>query len=65
MEFTSIHMTNPDQKIILIEQALKDLKKICKNFQDDSGASNSEVKSLLRKLANLWESDDKNQFGFR
>ena len=39
-------MANPNQKTILIEQAIKDIKKICKNYQDDSGSSNSEVKTL-------------------
>ena len=58
MAFTKIHMANPDQKTILIEQAFKDIKKICINYQDDSGASNSEVKNLLFELANLWEIEE-------
>ena len=49
-------MANPDQKTILTEQAFEDLKEICSKFQDDSGSSNSEVKSLLRELARLWGS---------
>ena len=44
MVFTKIYMANPDQKTILIEQTSKDIIKICKKFQDDSGSSNSEVK---------------------
>ena len=54
MVFNRIYMANPDQKTILIEQASKDLIEICKKFQDDSGSSNSEVKGLLREIANLW-----------
>ena len=52
-------MANPDQKTILIEQSYKDIQGICKKFQDDSGASNSEVKNLLREIANLWEPKEK------
>ena len=58
-------MANPDQKTILIEQSYKDIQEICKKFQNDSGASNSEVKNLLREIANLWETKEKNNFGFR
>ena len=39
-------MANPNQKTILIEQAIKDIKKICENYQDDSRSTNSEVKTL-------------------
>ena len=65
MVFTKIKMANLDQKTILIEQEFKDIKEICKKFQDDSGSSNAEVKSLLSEIANLWETDEKNKFGFR
>ena len=58
-------MANPDQKTILIEQASKDINKICKKFQNDSGSSNSEVKTLLMELARLWVTEEKNKFGFR
>ncbi|MDC3234363.1 hypothetical protein OA980_02305 [Prochlorococcus sp. AH-716-A06] len=58
-------MANPDQKTILIEQASKDLIEICKKFQDDSGSSNSEVSSLLREISFLWDTEEKNKFGFR
>ena len=58
-------MANPDQRTILIEQTSKDIIEICKKFQDDSGSSNSEVKTLLREIANLWKTEDKNKFGFR
>ena len=58
-------MANPDQKTILIEQTSKDIIEICKKFQYDSGSSNSEVKTLLREIANLWKTEEKNKFGFR
>ena len=64
MVFTSI-MANPNQKTILMEQASKDIKEICKKLQDDSGASNSEVKFLLMEIENLLETEEKNKFGFR
>ena len=65
MAFTRIYMANPDQKTILIEQTSKDIIEICKKFQDDSGSSNSEVKTLLREIASLWKTEEKNKFGFR
>ena len=58
-------MANPDQKTILIEQASKDIIEICKKFQDDSGSSNYEIKTLLKEIARLWEIEEKNKFGFR
>ena len=58
-------MANPNQKTILIEETSKDIIKICKNFQTDSGSSDSEVKNLLREIARLWEIEEKNTFGFR
>ncbi len=58
-------MANPDQKTILINQTSQDIIEICKKFQDISGASDSEVKTLLREIARLWEIEEKNKFGFR
>ena len=58
-------MANPDQKTILIEETSKDIIKICKKFQADSGSSDFEVKNLLREVARLWEIEEKNTFGFR
>jgi len=58
-------MANADQKTILIDQISKDIIEICKKFQDDSGSSNSEVQSLLREIARLWETEEQNKFGFR
>ena len=45
-----ILIANPDQKTILIEQSYKDIQEICKKFQNDSGASNSEVKNFINQL---------------
>ena len=50
-------MANPDQNTILIEQAFEDIKEICKRFQDDSGSSNSEVNTLLKEIASLWDNE--------
>ncbi len=63
--FTKIYMANPDQKTILIEQLSKDIMEICNKFQNDSGSSNSEVKTLLREIAKLWETEENSKFGFR
>ena len=48
-------MANPDQKTILIDNALEEIKNICKNLQKDTDASNSELKSLLKLIINEWE----------
>ena len=50
-------MANPDQKTILLEQAYDELKGICIKFQDESGATDMEVKTLLRELARVYEKD--------
>ena len=50
-------MTNPDQKTILLEQAYDELKAICTKFQVESGATDMEVKTLLRELARVYEKD--------
>ena len=50
-------MTNPDQKTILIEQAYDEIKVICTKFQDDSGVTDMEVKTLLRELSRVWGKD--------
>ena len=63
--FIKVNMANLDQKTILIEEASKDIKEICKKFQDDSGSSNSEVRALLIEIANLLETEEKKSFGFR
>ena len=55
-------MANPDQKIILLEQAFEELKAICTKFQDASGATDMEVKTLLRELARVYEKDIDNDY---
>ncbi len=50
-------MANPDQKTILLEQAYEELKSICSKFQEESGATDMEVKTLLRELAKVWGKD--------
>ena len=65
MVFIKFNMANPDQKTILIEQAFEEIKEICKKFQDDSGSSNSEVKTLLTEISSLWNTEEKTKFGFR
>ena len=51
-------MANPNQKTILLEQAYEDIKEICIKFQEDSGASDMEVKTLLRELTRIWEKEN-------
>ena len=48
-------MANPDQKTILLEQAYEEINAICTKFQEESGASDMEVKTLLREIARVWE----------
>ena len=50
-------MANPDQKTILLEQAYDELKAICTKFQDESGATDMEVKTLLRELSRVYEKE--------
>ena len=60
-------MANPDQKTILIDNAFEEIKNICINLQKDTGASNLEVKILLKSIINEWEEkqEQKTSFGFR
>ena len=60
-------MANPDQKIILIDDAYEEIKIICINLQKDTDASNSELKNLLKLIINEWEDkeEQKTGFGFR
>ena len=50
-------MGNLNQKTILLEKAYDEIKVICTKFQDESGATDMEVKTLLRELARVWEKD--------
>jgi hypothetical protein len=60
-------MANPDQKTLLIDNAYQEIKNICKNLQQDTDASNFEVKSLLKLVINEWEEKEEQitGFGFR
>ena len=42
-------MANPDQKIILLQQAYDELKAICTKFQYQSGAKDMEVKNFTSR----------------
>ena len=55
-------MANPDQKTIFLEQAYDEIKAICTKFQDQFGASDMEVKTLLRELARVYEKDIDNHY---
>ena len=48
-------MANPDQKTILLEQVYEEIKEICTKLQEESGASDMEVKTLLTELARVWK----------
>ena len=50
-------MANSDQKTIFLEQAYEELKEIRTKFQNESGATDMEVKTLLRELARVYEKD--------
>ena len=50
-------MANSDQKTILLEQVYEELKAICTKFQNESEATDMEVKTLLRELARVYEKD--------
>ena len=50
-------MANLDQKTILLEKAYDEIKVICTKFQDESGATDMEIKTLLRELARVWENN--------
>ena len=50
-------MANPTQKTILLEKTFDEIKVICAKFQDESRATDMEVKILLRELARVWEKD--------
>ena len=57
-------MANPDQKTLLIDNAYMQIKNICKNLQKDTGASNLEVKSLLKVIMSELEEKKKQKTGF-
>ena len=51
-------MANPDQKTILIEHAYEKIIGICTKFQEEFGALDMEVKTLLRDLTRVWEKEN-------
>ena len=57
-------MANPDQKTILFDNAFDEIKNICINFQQDTDASNLEVKSLLKLIINEWEKKERTKNWF-
>ena len=56
--YPSFEMGNPDQETILLEQTYEEIKEIWNKFQKESGASDIEVKTLLRELARVWENEN-------
>ena len=48
-------MANPNQKKILLDQVYGNIKEICTKYKDESGASNMEIKTLLREIASAWD----------
>ena len=60
-------MAKPDQKALLIDNAYAEIKNICKNLQNDTDATNLEIKSLLKLIMKEWEEkqEQKTGFGFR
>ena len=57
-------MANPDQKTILIDNAFEEIKNICINLQQDTNASNLEIKSFLKLIMNEWEEKEEQKTGF-
>ena len=55
-------MAIQDQKTLLLKQAYDEIKIICNKFQDESGATDMEVKTLLRELARVWGKDIDDDF---
>ena len=50
-------MVNPDQKTILLEQAYNEIKFINSMFQDETVATDIQVKTLQIEFARVWEKD--------
>ena len=48
-------MANPDQKTILYDEVYKEVNQICIDFQENCGATDDEVKELLREILAKWE----------
>ena len=48
-------MADHDHKTILLEQAYDEIMILWTKFQDEFGATDMEVKNLLREFARVWE----------
>ena len=48
-------MANPDQKTILYDEAYNQINEICIDFQENSGATDEEVKELLKDILGQWD----------
>ena len=46
----------------MLKQVYDEIKVICNKFQDESGATDMEVKTLLRELARVWEKEIDDDF---
>tara|TARA_B100000886_G_C20358132_1_gene463961 strand:- start:807 stop:998 length:192 start_codon:yes stop_codon:yes gene_type:complete len=57
-------LTNLDQKTILLEQAYDEIKVIRTKFKYEIGATDMEVKTLLRELARVLEQDIDNDYDY-
>ena len=55
-------MTNPNQKNIFLKLTYDELKSVCSKFQKESGATDMEVKTLLREHAIAWDKDIDNDY---
>ena len=45
-------------KKILLEHSHEEIKEICIKFQEDFGASDIEIKTLLRELTRIWAKEN-------
>ena len=50
-------MAYQDKKTTLLEPAYDKIKVTCTKFQEESGASDLEVKTLLREFIRVYEKD--------
>ena len=48
-------MANSDQKTILYEEAYNELNQICIDFQKNCGATDDDVRKLLKEILDQWE----------
>ncbi len=48
-------MANPNQKTILYDEVYKEVNQICINYKENCGATDEEVKELLREILAKWE----------